>query len=742
MRTSLRRLVSFAAALVTAPLFAATLTFAPGKDVMAKEKFPTTNFGADVNLQTSAQSTFAKVIYMQFTVSGIPAGATGIAAELRLRSATTGTGRAIAAHPVSATTWTEGGLTWNNKPALGSTLATVSAHTAGADSVWNVSAHVTGNGTYALGLDTTYAGDTTFSSKEGTDAPELIVSYTPAAPATVSLSATDFNAAEAGLDPATVQVVSSTPAPAGGLVVNFTVSGSAQKNDNANGAPDYILSPANGTATAGSVTIAAGATTATITLTPIQDTLFEGKETAIFTLAADAAYTVGSPRAAQVVIADNEASPFTNPDHASGQEGGWIVPISGTLPNAECSGMVASRQYPGVHWYHRDGTQNPDPREKLYAIEVSHGSNNGTVIKTVDVTAPAGWSGNWVNQQWEDMAEDPDVPGVFWIADIGNNANPPTRTDIKLFKLNEPNPYGAATSVQVSQAYYLRYPGGLAFNAEVLFIFEGIPHILVKESGNPRLYRAPSTTLSTNAGSPTVMELVGQVLGGPSNQSLGSFSADRRRMVLSDHARMFVYVSQSALDPANATLTPAQALAYIQDLLCTRLPAYALKHNGGQPDPEDKKGSVEGGGFVGDSYDVLFGAEGRQVVFLPAWWYQTQTPPIIAVPGTPVPGNAAPSTFLFRPQQGSSFSKAGTSSITMQAAASDYDGTIANVKFYQKLNSAGSRTLIGTGTASGGYHQLSWSISAVATGTYTISADATDNTGAVTTDSVTITITP
>ncbi len=99
MRTSLRRLVSFAAALVTAPLFAATLTFAPGKDVMAKEKFPTTNFGADVNLQTSAQSTFAKVIYMQFTVSGIPAGATGIAAELRLRSATTGTGRAIAAHP-------------------------------------------------------------------------------------------------------------------------------------------------------------------------------------------------------------------------------------------------------------------------------------------------------------------------------------------------------------------------------------------------------------------------------------------------------------------------------------------------------------------------------------------------------------------------------------------------------------------------------------------------------------------
>lgn len=741
MRTSLRCLVSFAAALAAAPLFAATLTFTPGKDVMAKEKFPTTNFGTDVNLQASAQSTFSKIIYVQFTVSGIPAGATGITAELRLRSATTGTGRPIAAHPVSNTSWTEGGLNWSNKPALGgTTLATVSSHTSGSDSVWNVSAHVAGNGTFALGLDTTYSGDTTFSSKEGTDAPELVVNYTPAAPTTVSFNATDFNASEAGLDPATVQVVSSTPAPAGGLVVNYALSGSAQKNDNANGAPDYILSPANGTATTGSVTIAAGATTATITLTPIQDTLFEGKETAIFTLTADAAYTVGAPRSAQVVIADNETTPTPNPDHATAQEGGWLVPTSGTLPSAECSGMVASRVHPGVHWYNRDATQNADPRSRLYAIEVSHGSNNGTVIKTLDITAPAGWTGNWGNtpaQQWEDIAEDPDVPGVIWIGDIGNNNG---RTDIRLFTVNEPNPYGGTTSVQATAGYFLRYPGGLSVDSESLFIFEGIPHVVTKEN-NPRIYRAPTATLSTNSGSPTVMELVGTLVSGGGNHSVSSFSADRKRMVIASHAALWVYVSQSALDPVGMTLSPANAKLYIQDLLCTRAPEWALKHNGGQPDPEAKKGSIEGGSFVGDGYDLLLAGEGTQVVFLPAWWYETQPAPFPAVPMGETANNSAPAAFLFNPQNGAVFSKSA-GSITLRAAASDYDGTIGNVKFYQKLSSAGSRTLVGTATFSGGHYSIAWNISAAATGSYTISADATDNTGAVSTDSVTITINP
>src|SRR4051812_327613 len=76
-------------AAVAGSLTAATVNGVLNKDVMAKEKFPTTNFGADVQLQASAQTGFSKIIYLQFTVSGIPAGSTGISAQLKLRSQTT-----------------------------------------------------------------------------------------------------------------------------------------------------------------------------------------------------------------------------------------------------------------------------------------------------------------------------------------------------------------------------------------------------------------------------------------------------------------------------------------------------------------------------------------------------------------------------------------------------------------------------------------------------------------------------
>lgn len=159
--------------------FGANATVTLTKDVAAKERFPTTNYGADTILQTSAQTGYSKIIFLQFNVSGIPAGATGISAELRLRSTST-TSAAITAHAVSSTTWSETGLTWSNKPALGTQLGSAdSSHTSGADSVWNVSSHVNGNGTFALGLNTTFSGDTTFSSREGANAPVLIVTYNP-----------------------------------------------------------------------------------------------------------------------------------------------------------------------------------------------------------------------------------------------------------------------------------------------------------------------------------------------------------------------------------------------------------------------------------------------------------------------------------------------------------------------------------------------------------------------------------
>ena len=108
---------------------------------------------------------------------------------------------------------------------------------------------------------------------------------------TVTIAATDANAAEEGQDPGTFTVTRDKTA--GDLVVNYAVSGSASGADYAE-----TLS--------GQVTIPDGQPTADITITPVDDMFFEGDETVTLTLAAGTLYNVGAPDSDTVTIADNE----------------------------------------------------------------------------------------------------------------------------------------------------------------------------------------------------------------------------------------------------------------------------------------------------------------------------------------------------------------------------------------------------------------------------------------------------
>lgn len=54
------------------------------------------------------------------------------------------------------------------------------------------------------------------------------------------------------------------------------------------------------------MTIPAGATAATITITPLNDALVELNETVVLTLSPNAAYTVGSSSSATVTIVSDE----------------------------------------------------------------------------------------------------------------------------------------------------------------------------------------------------------------------------------------------------------------------------------------------------------------------------------------------------------------------------------------------------------------------------------------------------
>ena len=112
---------------------------------------------------------------------------------------------------------------------------------------------------------------------------------------TVTIAANLPNASETG--PTNGQfTVTRTGATTSALTVNYAITGTAT-----NGA-DY-------SALLTSVTIPASSATATITVTPVNDTLVESNETVILTLSANAAYTIGSPNNATVTIADNDSAP-------------------------------------------------------------------------------------------------------------------------------------------------------------------------------------------------------------------------------------------------------------------------------------------------------------------------------------------------------------------------------------------------------------------------------------------------
>ena len=99
--------------------------------------------------------------------------------------------------------------------------------------------------------------------------------------------------------------------------------------------------------------------------------------------------------------------------------------------------------------------------------------------------------------------------------------------------------------------------------------------------------------------------------------------------------------------------------------------------------------------------------------------------------GIPTGGNIPPNVSITSPTEGAKLPTPGN--ITINATASDDDGTVASVAFYA------SGSLIGTATTSP--YSVTWSN--VAAGAYTLTAIATDNQGATTTSAgVDVTVAP
>jgi hypothetical protein len=116
----------------------------------------------------------------------------------------------------------------------------------------------------------------------------------------ISVSATDASASEEGPDTGTF-VISRLGDTGSPVNVPFSLSGMATLGD------DYTLSHAS------PVTIPAGQSFVTLTLTPVDDSVFgEGDETVILTITEDAAYPIGAASATITIYDDDNYAPEVN----------------------------------------------------------------------------------------------------------------------------------------------------------------------------------------------------------------------------------------------------------------------------------------------------------------------------------------------------------------------------------------------------------------------------------------------
>ena len=151
-----------------------TLTLNPTADTRVVQATPTKNFGT-AYLATTGKSGAQIETALMFNVTG----ATFPLASAKLRLyATLATTAGPSVYAAANSTWTETGMTWNNRVlATGSASATAGAITKNTWVELNVLPLVSANGTISFKLQQTGATEVDFQSREQTNKPQLVLTF-------------------------------------------------------------------------------------------------------------------------------------------------------------------------------------------------------------------------------------------------------------------------------------------------------------------------------------------------------------------------------------------------------------------------------------------------------------------------------------------------------------------------------------------------------------------------------------
>jgi hypothetical protein len=227
---------------------------------------------------------------------------------------------------------------------------------------------------------------------------------------------------------------------------------------------------------------------------------------------------------------------------------GEVVGMVGAAEINAASGLVASRQFPGILWTHND---NGDSR--LFAIDTE-----GNLLATFETGVDA--------DDWEDVAVGPGPqPGVHYvyIADTGDNSE--SRPQIVVYRVVEPDLTDAdadspPTEASVdTTALQFQYPDG-PHDTETLIVdpASGDIYLITKRDARSRIYQAafPQSTDQT-----TTLELVGELTWDAA--AAGDISPSGDELILKDLDHVFYYDRPEGMSIADALAAEPIELPYI-----------------------------------------------------------------------------------------------------------------------------------------------------------------------------------
>jgi hypothetical protein len=158
-----------------------SVTFTPTADARAHSGNPAQNYGSSSTLRARLDVSVTHESYLRFSVSGLVGQRV---TQARLRLFVTEPSVEGGTLTVAPGGWNESTLTWDNAPGVGA-LVVDSVGTVFPDSwvEFDVSALVTGPGSYDFGLSSSASNSVFYSSREGANPPELVVFTAPTVPA-------------------------------------------------------------------------------------------------------------------------------------------------------------------------------------------------------------------------------------------------------------------------------------------------------------------------------------------------------------------------------------------------------------------------------------------------------------------------------------------------------------------------------------------------------------------------------